>query len=273
MTETVKPPAIMMKSRRYEHANIHKALEYAVKLDLIPYNVSDRVTLPKVEKYTPNYMKHDEMVEFLEATKDHKLSLLFQMALFYGMRKSEIIGLKWDAIDFENDCFTVRHTVTDTQIDGKSTLVCEDKTKTSSSYRTLPLIPDIKEKLLFTLEKQKENKVICGNCYVYDYDGYVFVDPMGMLYRPSFVYESFKRVIKENGFKDIRFHDTRHSCASLMVAEGEQMKNIQEWLGHSDIGTTANIYSHLDYKSKVSSAERMAKNLALPDNEKKGDWE
>ena len=96
---------------KHEHANIHKALEYAVKMELIPFNVSDRVELPKVEKYVPEYFRESEILDFLEKTKDHKLALLFQMALFYGMRKEEIIGLTWDAIDFENNCFTLNNTV------------------------------------------------------------------------------------------------------------------------------------------------------------------
>ena len=166
---------------KHEHANIHKALEYAVRMNLVPYNVSSRVELPKVEKYVPDYFREAEILDFLEKTKDHKLALLFQIALFYGMRKEEIIGLTWDEIDFENDCFTIGNTVKKVTVDGKRQLIIERKTKNKSSYRTMPLNPVIKEKLLILKKKQEENKLVCGNCYNYDFDGYVFVDPMGAL--------------------------------------------------------------------------------------------
>ena len=249
-----------------------KALEYAVKMDLIPYNVSDRVELPKVEKYVPEYFKESEILDFLEKTKDHKLALLFQIAIFYGMRKEEIVGLTWDEIDFDNNCFTIGNTVKKVTIDGKRELIIERKTKNRSSYRTMPLNPVIKEKLLILKKKQEENKKICGDCYDYTYNGYVFVDPMGVLYDPDYVYSAFKKVLEQYGFKNIRFHDLRHSCASLMVTKGDGINNVQKWLGHSDIGTTANIYAHLDYQSKVESAEKMSGILPIPENIQRTDW-
>ena len=257
---------------KHEHANIHKALEYAVKMELIPYNVSDRVELPKVEKYVPDYFREAEILDFLEKTKDHKLALLFQIALFYGMRKEEIVGLTWDEIDFDNNCFTIRNTVKQVTIDGKHELVIEKKTKNQSSCRTMPLNQAIKEKLLLLKKKQEENRRICGNCYNHEFDGYVFVDPMGELYRPDYVYNAFKRVLKQYGFKNIRLHDLRHSCASLMVTKGDGINNVQKWLGHSDIGTTANIYAHLDFQSKVESAEKMSSILPIPDEISQSDW-
>ena len=265
--ETVKANTV-----KHEHANIHKALEYAVKMELVPYNVSDRVELPKVEKYVPTYLHETEMLDFLEKTKDHKLALLFQIAIFYGMRKEEIIGLTWSAIDFDNNCFTIQNTVKQVTIDGRHELVIEKKTKNQSSCRTMPLNPIFKEKLLLLKKKQQENKRICGDCYNHAFDGYVFVDPMGELYRPNYVYNAFKRALKQYGFPNIRFHDLRHSCASLMVTKGEGINNVQKWLGHSDIGTTANIYAHLDFQSKVESAEKMSSILTIPGNMKATDW-
>ena len=265
--KTVKPNTV-----KHEHANIHKALEYAVKMELIPFNVSDRVELPKVEKYVPEYFRESEILDFLEKTKDHKLALLFQMALFYGMRKEEIIGLTWDAIDFENNCFTINNTVKKVTIDGKRQLIIEKKTKNQSSCRTMPLAPAFREKLLVLKQRQAENRKICGNCYIHAFDNYVFVDPMGQLYEPDYVYKAFKHVLKQYGFKDIRFHDLRHSCASLMVTKGDGINNVQKWLGHSDIGTTANIYAHLDFQSKVESAEKMSKALTIPGDMKAADW-
>ena len=107
---------------------------------------------------------------------------------------------------------------------------------------------------------------ICGNCYNQEYLGYVFVDAMGNLIQPDSVTTGFPQLLKENGLRRIRFHDLRHSCASLLLANGVPMKQIQEWLGHSDFSTTANIYAHLDYSSKLTSADAMLNGLGFAQN-------
>ncbi len=254
----------------HEHANIHKALKYAVKMDLIPFNPADKVERPKKQKYIADYYRLDELEKLFEVTKDHPYSLLIQMTAFYGLRRSEALGLKWDAIDFERNTITIRHIVTETEVDGKSVIISEDRAKTKSSLRSLPLVGHFREKLLELKEQQKENKRVCGNCYSYDYDGYIFVDAMGTIFNPNAVTENFSKILKRNGLRHIRFHDLRHSCASLLLANDVPMKQIQEWLGHSDISTTANIYSHLDYKSKITSANVMDNVLVLPDTKSQG---
>ena len=100
----------------------------------------------------------------------------------------------------------------------------------------------------------------------------MFVDPLGEIYTPRAISSSFAAVLKSHGLRRIRFHDLRHSCASLLLVSGIPLKQIQEWLGHSDISTTANIYSHLDFASKVASAVAMDGALPLPEDEKTDDW-
>jgi len=254
----------------HEHANIHKALKYAVKMDLIPFNPADKVERPKKQRYIADYYRQEELERLLEASKDHPYSLLIQMTAFYGLRRSEALGLKWDAIDFERDTITIKHIVTNAKIDGKCEIVCADRAKTKSSLRSLPLVSNIREKLLALREQQKENRRVCGNCYSKKYDGYVFVDAMGNIFNPRSVTANFSKLLEQNGLRHIRFHDLRHSCASLLLANDVPLKQIQEWLGHSDIGTTANIYSHLDYKSKITSANVMDNILTLPDTGQTG---
>ena len=256
----------------HEHANIHKALKYAVKMDLIPYNPADKVERPKKQKYIADYYRLEELEQLFEATKDHPYSLLIQITAFYGLRRSEALGLRWDAIDFERNTITIRHIVTNAKIDGKYEIVREDRAKTKSSLRSLPLVGNIREKLLALKEQQKENKRICGNCYNREYDGYVFVDVMGNIFNPRNLSSNFSKLLELKGLRHIRFHDLRHSCASLLLANDVPMKQIQEWLGHSDISTTANIYSHLDYKSKLTSANVMDNVLTLPETEAVG-WQ
>jgi integrase len=254
----------------HEHANIHKALKYAVRMNLIQYNPADKVERPKKEKFIAGYYRQEELEQLFEVAKDHPYSLLIQMTAFYGLRRSEALGLKWDAIDFERNTITIRHIVTNAQVDGKYEIVREDRAKTKSSLRSLPLVASIKEKLISVKNQQKENKRVCGNCYNTEYDGYVFVDAMGNLFNPRNISKNFAALLERNNLRHIRFHDLRHSCASLLLANDVPMKQIQEWLGHSDISTTANIYSHLDYQSKVNSANIMDNILTLPEGEKQG---
>ena len=248
------------------HANIHKALKYAVKIDLIDVNPADKVERPKKDRYVGSFYDADEVNALFEAAKGTKLELPILFGAFYGLRRSEAIGLKWDAIDFEQNTITIRHTVTSCDLDGKRVLVASDTTKTKSSMRTLPLVPFMRERLLALKEEQQENRRLCGRSYIKDYIDYVCVNEIGDLIKPHYVTESFPKLLKANGLRHIRYHDLRHSCASLLLANGVPMKQIQEWLGHSDFSTTANIYAHLDYSSKLTSADAMLNGLGLAPN-------
>ena len=245
------------------HAIIHKALKYAVKLDLIATNPADRVERPKKERYVASFYDADEVNALFQAARGTNLEIPILLGAFYGLRRSEVIGLKWDAIDFERNTITVQHTVTSCNVDGKNMLVAADRTKTKSSMRTLPLVPFMKERLLQQKKVQAENRKLCGRSYIKDYMGYVCVNEIGAILKPNYISTSFPKLLENNGLRHIRFHDLRHSCASLMLANGVAMKQIQEWLGHSDFSTTANIYAHLDYSSKLHSADVMLSSLGL----------
>ena len=197
-----------------------------------------------------------------EAAKGTLIEIPIFLGAFYGLRRSEALGLKWDAIDFQNNTITIRHTVTSCNLDGKHIQIAQDTTKTKSSMRTLPLVPAFKEKLLKLKEQQEEYRRVCGRCYNKKYLEYICVDEMGTLISPHYLTSSFPKLLEKNNLRHIRFHDLRHSCASLLLANGVPMKQIQEWLGHSDFSTTANVYAHLDYNSKLSSADAMVNGLS-----------
>ena len=258
--KTVSPGTVI-----HYHANIHKALKYAVKMDLIPFNPADKVERPKKQRYIADYYRQEELERLLEASKDHPYSLLIQMTAFYGLRRSEALGLKWDAIDFERGTISVIRTVTTITVEGKQMEIEQQSAKTKSSLRTLPLIGSFREYFLQVKEAQELNKQICGNCYNHEYDGFVFVDELGERMRANYLTSAFPKFLEDHGLRRMRFHDLRHSCASLLLANGVPLKHIQEWLGHSDFTTTANIYAHLDYKSKITSAQAMETGLALPE--------
>ena len=122
-----------------------------------------------------------------------------------------------------------------------------------SSYRTLPLVAPFEELLLRLRKNQTENRRLCGNCYCTKYLDYIYVNEIGELVKPSYL-SRLSQFLKDNDLRPIRFHDLRHSCASLLLANGVNLKDIQSWLGHSTISTTANIYVHQEFASKISSA-------------------
>ncbi len=244
------------------HANIRKALQYAVKVGLIPNNPADRVDRPRKEKFVGGFYDNKEINALLDACAGQKIELAVILGSYYGLRRSEIVGLKWDAIDFDNNSITIRHTVIETTLDGKVVMVEKDRTKNKSSYRSLPLVPEIKSLLQRLQAEQEENRKVCANAYNTEYLGYLYVDELGNRIKPNYITQNFARLLRNKGLRKIRFHDLRHSCASLMLANGVPMKQIQEWLGHSDFGTTANTYTHLDFNSKLSSAQAMSDTLS-----------
>ena len=130
----------------------------------------------------------------------------------------------------------------------------KDRTKTKASYRSLPLVPPFEELLHRLKAEQELNRKLCGKSYCRKYNDYIYVNEIGELVKPGYITQHFPLILQKNGMRKIRFHDLRHSCASLLYANGVSLKEIQEWLGHSDISTTSNIYTHLNFTSKVASA-------------------
>ena len=260
MLRKVKPNTVI-----HYHAIIHSALKYAVKTDMLVQNVADKVDRPKKNSFQPVFLSTEEMQKMFEALRGTKLELPVLVAAFYGFRRGEVLGLKWDAIDFERGTISVIRTVTTITLDGKQTEIEQQSAKTKSSLRTLPLIGSFREYFMQVKEAQELNKQVCGNCYNYEYDGFALVDELGERMRANYLTSAFPKFLEDHGLRRMRFHDLRHSCASLLLANGVPLKHIQEWLGHSDFTTTANIYAHLDYKSKITSAQAMETGLALPE--------
>ena len=239
------------------HANIHKALKYAVKMGLISTNPADQVDRPRKEKFVGSFYDSDEVQKLFEVARGTKLELAVLFGAFYGLRRSEIVGLKWDAIDFKDNTFVIRHTVTTCTLDGKKLTISKDRTKNVSSLRSLPLVSVFREKLLELKKQQAKNRKLFRKSYCTDYLDYIYVDELGERIKPNYITNAFPKLLEQHHMRVIRFHDLRHSCASLLLAAGVPMKAIQEWLGHSTFSTTADIYAHLAYKSKVQSADAM----------------
>lgn len=254
---------------KHYHANIHKALKYAIKMNLISVNESEKTERPKMEQYEAVFYNEQELQRLFTAFRGDRMELVVLIAAYYGLRRSEIIGLRWDAIDFEKETITIREKAyVVREDDGVRVTKFHNQLKTRASHRTLPLIPFIGELLK---EKKAQNEYlakILKHEYCHDYDDYICTDHFGQLITPVYVTDHFANMIRKHRLKKLRFHDLRHSCASLLLANGVPMKAIQEWMGHSTFQVTADFYSHLEYNSKVTSANAIAQALGKGNNSK-----
>lgn len=183
--------------------------------------------------------------------KDEPLYPLIYFTTIYGLRRSEVLGLKWDSIDFIKNTLTIKHTVV-----RFSELVEKDSTKNNSSFRSYPLTDETRHMLIDLKSQEETNRKLF--CKEYIESDYIFKWNSGAEYSPNYVTQKFKSLLEKYNLPHIRFHDLRHSCASLLIANGFQLKDISEWLGHSDIQTTANIYGHLDVERKNKIATSMS---------------
>lgn len=244
----------------HRHANIRKCLQYAFQIGKIRSNPADRITRPQKNTYVPKYYSGEELEALFKAVKGDPVEIPVILAAFYGLRRSEIVGLKWQCVDFVKKTITIQHVVTDIYLDGRKQTIAKDKTKAKSSTRTLPLVEPFEVALVQMYKRQKAEKFLCGDSYSQDYLDYILKDKMGERMKPAYISDHFKLILRKNDLRIIRFHDLRHSCASLLYANGVDLKSIQEWLGHSTISTTANIYTHFDFSRKVNSANAILGN-------------
>lgn len=237
------------------HNNVLRpALRKAYQAKLIPDNPFDFLEPIKKEKSPMSFYDKNEMKKLFEVIKGHELEIPFMLAAYYGFRRSEVLGLRWSAVDFDHKLISINHKMI---VVGKE-VILTDELKTKTSNRTLPLIPAIEEALLRHREQIEKNKAFYGNTYDQRYLQYVCVEENGKIVYPDHMTKEFADLLKKHGLRHIRLHDLRHSCASNMLASGVQMKEIQEWLGHSNFSTTADVYSHLDFSAKIKAAKTIS---------------
>lgn len=222
-----------------------------------------QVDIAKLLSVSKQYVSDTELNQLFEAIKGDVLEVIILLTSFYGLRRSEVIGLKWSAFNFEENTFSIKHKVIETVVDNERKIFLKGTVKNNSSFRTLPLVPEIKEVLLKHKENVDKNRKICKNNYNTKYLDYIAVNAIGKIIRPDYVTKHFGDILKSNDLRKIRFHDLRHSCASLLLARGVSMKEIQEWLGHSNYGTTANLYAHLEKDSKKKLANVLSNTLEI----------
>lgn len=250
------------KSIKQYYLALHSAFTYAVKMEILENHPMDKMTLPRAERYEASFYNQDEINTLFKVFEGDPLELIVHIAAYYGLRRCEILGLRWDAIDFQNKTITIQRKIIQVyDDDGVERLYVENRLKTNSTRRTLPLIPHIEEMLLAKKKTDEYFRKSFGKEYDTEYDGFICRRPDGKIIEPNYLTSHFGYIIKSRGMRHLRFHDLRHSCASLLLANDVPMKAIQEWLGHSNFSITANLYSHLEYNAKIASANTIARVL------------
>lgn len=247
---------------KHYRANISKALKSAVITEIIDSNPATKLEPIKVKEYTADYYTQDELLNLMEIIKTTPIELPVIIAGVYGLRREEVIGIKWNAIDFNDKTLTIRHTVGRGKIDGVTQFIFKDRSKSDSGYRTLPLFDFIADLLKEYKNKYEENKKFFGNTYVNDYNEYICLMENGELMKPGFLSQKFSEILDKNNLRHIRLHDLRHSCGTLLVRNSVPLKDIQIWLGHSNFQTTLR-YAHADVENKRISANVIENKLAL----------
>jgi len=241
-----------------QHANIRKALEHAVKMNMIPYNPADRVRLPKKTEFKANFYSSEQVNKLLSVFKEEEMYSAVLLTAFYGFRRSEVLGLKWSHINFDADTLTIQDTVVRC---GNTKSIDKPRTKNKPSHRTLPLITPLKEYLLSLKQSQANDEAFLGAGYTQN--DYVCKRKNGEAFKPNYLSCRFGKIIRRAKLPLIRFHDLRHSAASMLLALEFSLKEIQEWLGHGNLATTANTYAHLQFKAKLNMAASLAEQISI----------
>lgn len=236
-------------------------LSQAVKEGFILRNYCDLVNLPKLTKQTKiNYLTREEQEKFLNACKGHRFETLFYLALYTGMRIGEILGLTWDNIDFENNIIHVKQSLRYADVveeDGtKTTKILLQTPKTLSSVRDIP-IPLKLTQLLKDYKKTYNKNKIAFTGTISSYNNFVFVTNNFTPLNQSNLRKDFISLLNKSMIPKIKFHGLRHTYATRLFEEGVPIKTVQVLMGHSNINTTMNIYTHVTSNMKIDAAKKL----------------
>lgn len=240
------------KTVRNIHGILHKALQQAVSNGYIKANPADSCILPRAVRKELKPLDEDMITVFLRAIQGHHFGDLFTVTLFTGMREGEALGLLWDCVDLNRGTILVDKQLQ--LIRGSGGQYQMVPTKNSKS-RSITLASSVVDILRNVKRKQLENRLRYGECY--ENSDFVFTDELGRHLSASSVYKSFKKVMEEIGSPETRFHDLRHSYAIAALKSGDDIKTVQENLGHATAAFTLDIYGHVTEKMKQDSAARM----------------
>ena len=221
------------------HTVLHRALENAVRWNLVSRNVAKLVTLPRVARHESRTLTVEQARCLLEVARGSYIETLLLLAVTTGMRRGELLALRWEDVDFENGVVSIRRTMN--RITGRGPVETEPKTK--SSRRTIVLPGRVLEALKVHREQQDQGRIKAGS--EWHEQGLVFCNRYGGFMIPQYVGKVFHKLLAKAALPDMRFHDLRHSMATVLLAAGVHPKIVQERLGHSTIAMTMDVYSHV----------------------------
>lgn len=247
LSKTLSP-----KTVKNVHGVLHKALQQAVSNGYIRFNPTDSCILPRVEKRELKPLDEGQISAFLQAIQGHRYEDLFTVTLFTGMREGEALGLTWDCVNLDKGTLLINKQLQKVRgSNGEYSLV---STKNGKG-RSITVAPFVVSVLRRSRRRQLENKLLYGECW--SDSGFVFTDDLGRHLKHQTVYLDFKKVMEAIGSPETRFHDLRHSYAVAAIRSGDDIKTVQENLGHATAAFTLDVYGHVTEQMKQESAARM----------------
>ena len=246
--EYAKKQGLSATTIKHHHQNISKALSDAIHDKLLMYNPASAARTPKTEKFKAKFLTPKQLEQLMILIKGTVIELPVQLCSIYGFRRSEVLGLKWEYIDFEQRTLTVAETLQ--QHIGGSYV---DDTKNESSRRLLPLTQQAYNLLLKQKEQQKEREKIMGSYYFKS--DYVCTWADGKVIQPNYLTRSFHKILQKSDLPMVRLHDLRHSTASNLIVQNVSIVTVASWLGHSSPTTTLNFYAHTNQEQKKRAAK------------------
>ena len=246
----VKP--LSAKTIRSLHGVLHKALQQAVLNGYIRVNPTDACKPPRVVKKEIQPLDETQVSEFLKAIQGHPHEYLYKITLFSGIREGEVLGLTWDCVDLEHGTLLIKQQLRREQQKGGKYYFSPPKNNKS---RVLSLAPSVVQ--LFRLQKLKQNgmRLEAGNSW--EENNLIFSNQTGGFLSYRTVYDCFKRIVDKIGSPSTRFHDLRHTYAVLAIKSGDDIKTVQENLGHATAAFTLDVYGHVTAQMRRDSADRM----------------
>lgn len=234
------------------HGVLHQALQQAVAIGYLRFNPAAACTLPRIVKKQIKPLEGDQIARFLEAIQGHRHEILYKVALFTGMREGEVLGLTWDCVDFEHNTITVDKQLRRAQEKGGEYYLAPPK---NNKARVIAVAPSVIKLLRVQQRRQAEQRLALGP--VWKGSGLVFTNELGDRLSYRTVYDCFKRIVANIGCPQARFHDLRHTYAVMALESGDDIKTVQENLGHHAASFTLDVYGHITERMRRQSAERM----------------
>ncbi len=261
MYDTLKDKGLSPRSIKYVHTTLHEVLKYAYKMQIIPRNPTEFVSVPKQQKYEAQVYDREEVGKLLEAVKGTRLDIPVRLAVGLGLRRGELLALQWEDIDFKENTAYIHRNLTCTQ---NQYLFGEPKTKSGIRLLSVPL--SLMEALRQHKVRQMENKLLYGKEYQENH--LICCRRDGRPIHTATFSQEFNRFLKQHELKHIRLHDLRHTNATLMLQMGIPAKVASERLGHANISITLDTYTHAVKELNQEAAEKLD-NIFIPLKEAK----